>query len=377
MLEKKDFNNLITYVLLLGLSILAILVIKPIIISIIYGILLGYVFYPVYKRVLSRTKNKNLAAFLVCVGLSILILVFASLILGSLLKQVIDFSTTLEKTDIINLIRETVPNFLSSSEGSTRMIDSMNSSLSDLFARLVSGLTNLILDIPAMMLQLFIIIFVFYFSLRDGKEAVEYLKSISPLKKEVQEKFFNHFRDITNSVLVGQVVIGAIQGIIAGIFYFIFGVPNALLLTVLTMLVGVIPIIGPWLVWVPVDIYLFAMGKTVSGVLLLIFGLVLINSIDTILRPLIVSRRTEINSGIVLIGMIGGLFAFGILGLIIGPLVLAYVLLVIEIYRKSTIGDDLIFKKVKTEPRRSLILKKIEESRKMFPPLPKSYQSSL
>ena len=139
---------------------------------------------------------------------------------------------------------------------------------------------------------------------------------------------------------------GILQGLIAGIGYFIFGVPNALLLTILTILIGVIPIIGPWLVWIPVDIYLFVANRPGAGMGLFIYGMLLINWVDTIVRPMIVSRRTQINPGIILVGMIGGLFVFGLLGLIIGPLILAYVLLVLEIYRKQSIGDSLIFKKM-------------------------------
>lgn len=131
----------------------------------------------------------------------------------------------------------------------------------------------------------------------------------------------------------------------AGLGYFVFGVPNAILLTVITVIAAIIPVVGPWLVWVPVDIYLFGTGNTSAGLGLLIYGLVIISWIDNVIRSMIVSRRTQLNTGIVMIGMSGGLFAFGFIGLIIGPLILAYVLLVIEVLRKSTVSEDLIFKK--------------------------------
>ena len=143
-------------------------------------------------------------------------------------------------------------------------------------------------------------------------------------------------------MIVGQIVVGILQGIISGIGYFVFGVPNALLLTVITTLVGVIPVIGPWLVWIPVDIYLFASGQSGAGLGLLIYGSILINWIDTLIRPLIVSKKTKINPGVIITGMIGGLLVFGVLGLIIGPLVLSYVLLLMELYRKKSLGSESI-----------------------------------
>jgi len=118
-------------------------------------------------------------------------------------------------------------------------------------------------------------------------------------------------------------------------------------MTALTMVIGIIPIIGPWLVWIPIDIYLFAVDRAGAGIGLFIYGLFLINWVDTIIRPMIVSRRTRINPAIILIGMIGGLYVFGLLGLIIGPLILAYVMLILELYRKQSFGEDIIFKKIK------------------------------
>jgi predicted PurR-regulated permease PerM len=131
----------------------------------------------------------------------------------------------------------------------------------------------------------------------------------------------------------------------AGIGYLIFGVPSALLLTLFTIFVSIIPFVGAWLGWVPVDIYLFSAGRVDAAIGLLIYGLIVVSLIDNVLRTIIISRRTKLNSAIVLIGMIGGLLAFGVLGLIIGPLVLAYVLLVIEIYKKRTQSESILFEK--------------------------------
>jgi len=123
------------------------------------------------------------------------------------------------------------------------------------------------------------------------------------------------------------------QGLIAGIGYFVLGIPKALLLTIVTMIVGIIPVIGPWLVWIPVDIYLFVQGNTALAIGLLIYGLFVINWVDILLRPQIVASKAEMNSAIALIGTIGGIYAFGVIGILLGPLILAYLILLIEIYR--------------------------------------------
>ncbi len=346
MINKDNFREVLRYILVVALFILAFLVIKPIIFPIIYGLLLAYILYPIYKYFLTKLKNKNLSAVLICIGLFVILLILFSLILGTIFNQLINFYLSLQEIDTISVIKASLPGIISP-EISTNIANSIETSLSSLLAKTTNYIGDFILNLPTLLLQILVVFLILFFALRDGEEAFDYFKSLSPLQKETQAKFFKHFKGITESVLIGQIVIGVIQGLIAGIGYFIFGVPNALLLTALTVIIGIIPIIGPWFVWIPVDIYLFVSGRPGAGIGLFIYGLILINWVDTIIRPMIVSRKTQINPAIVLIGMIGGIFVFGLIGLIIGPLILAYVLLVLELYRKESFGENIIFKKMK------------------------------
>lgn len=346
MIEKEAFRQILNYVLVVILFVIAFIIVKPVFFAIIYGILLAYIFYPVYTFLLRKIKNETVSAFLVCFTTSLVLIVFLFVTLGALLKQVINFYLKLQDINIGEIIVKALPNSIITPDISATIISTVNSSVSKLLARFASSLGDFVINIPSLSLQLFVLIFVFFFALRDGEKAFEYFKSLSPLKKETQNKFFAHFENITKSVIIGEIVVGVVQGIIAGVGFFIFGVPNALLLTLLTVALSILPIIGPWLIWIPVDVYLFVSGNEGAGLGLLIYGLFLINSVDNILRPMIISRRTQINHAIVLIGMVGGLYVFGIIGLIIGPLILAYVLLVLELYRKQGLEDNVIFKQV-------------------------------
>ena len=344
MFDRTTFKQLISGVLILGLFFLAGIIIKPIIIAIISGILLAYLFYPLYSWILRKLKNENLSALIICLGLLIIIFGVVSLILTSLINQAANLYLALQDVDLANALTQSLPKFLTTELSST-IGGSINTFISNSFSDLLSKTGDFVLYLPIFLLQLFVSIFIFFFALKDGKKGIEYVKSLRLLEKDTQEKFFKQFKDITYSVLMGQIVVGIIQGLIAGIGYFIFGVPNALILTLLTMVIGVIPLIGPWLIWIPVVLYLFATGHSGAALGLLIYGLVIISWLDAFIRPIIVSKRTRINSAIVIIGMVGGLFVFGILGLIIGPLILSYVLLIIELYRRRTPSDkNIIFK---------------------------------
>lgn len=344
MFDKKNFKDMITLVLILGLFILAWIIIKPIIFAIITGVLLAYILYPFYNWILKKLKKEFLSALLVCLIVLIVIIGSVGLILGALVNQAVNLYFILQHLDLPELLTNALPKFLSTELSST-IAGSLNTFISKALAYGLSKSGDFILNLPVILLKLFVAIFIFFFALKDGKKAIDYIKSLDFLEKENQDKFFVQFKNITYSVLIGQIVIGVIQGFIAGIGYFIFNVPNALLLTIFTMLVAIIPLIGAWLGWVPVVIYLFSIGRTGAGIGLLIYGILIVSVIDNILRTVIVSRKTKINSSIIIIGMIGGLFVFDIFGLIIGPLVLAYVLLVLEIYRKKNFkGDSIIFK---------------------------------
>ena len=344
MLKEDNVRDILNYLLIIGIFIMAFIIIRPIFFAIIYGLLFAYILSPLYRFTFKRVKNENIAALIVCLGIFVILAIIFGVILGSIFNQIINIYFAAQKINFVNILETLLP---LSSKISANLANSIEVSFSNLLTSYASSIGNIIFNLPNLLLQLVVVFLILFYALRDGNQAFKYLKSLSPMKKDVQTRFFQHFKDITNSVLIGQIVVGIIQGVVAGIGYFIFGVPNALLMTLITMIIGIIPIIGPWLVWIPIDIYLFSIDRTGAGLGLFIYGLVLINWVDTIIRPMIVSRRTQINPAIILIGMIGGLYVFGLLGLIIGPLILAYVILIFELYRKKSYGDNIMFKKIK------------------------------
>jgi len=119
-----------------------------------------------------------------------------------------------------------------------------------------------------------------------------------------------------------------------GMGFFIFNISNAFLLTFLAILAGIFPIIGPTIIWVPLSIFLLTSGNTFQAVGIIVFGGIS-STIDNLIRSVIISKRTAVYSPVVLIGMIGGFFYFGVLGILLGPLILSYFLIGIEIYRNK------------------------------------------
>jgi len=193
-------------------------------------------------------------------------------------------------------------------------------------------------NLPEILLHLFVVGTIFFFALRDWDKLSEFIASISPLNKKQEELMINHFKGITDSVIYGNVIVGIIQGLFAGLGFLLFGLPHVALLTIIAIIFGVLPILGPIMVWAPITIYLLAKGKIAIAIGFIIYNAILVSGFENILRPYIVSRKTNVPTSIIFIGMVGGTIIFGIIGLLIGPLVLAYLLELLRAYKNRSLS---------------------------------------
>jgi predicted PurR-regulated permease PerM len=158
-----------------------------------------------------------------------------------------------------------------------------------------------------------------------------------PFSRKNAETLGQRFKDVTVSTVVGTGVIAVIQGALLGVAFGIAGLPNALFWSVVTIAVAILPVVGSGLIWGPAAVVLILQGRPVAGVLLIIWGAVVVGSVDTLLRPLIYRRFSTIHPLITLIGAIGGVSQFGLLGLLLGPLGLSYLFELVRMYREEYI----------------------------------------
>ncbi len=333
MINENDAKNAFAAIILLFLIVLAVFILKPIIVSIIFAFILAFIFSPVYDWLYKITKSKNLSATLIIIFLMIIILLPLWFFTPILIKQSFYLFQLTNKLDFVKVFTSIFPDLFASEQFSTELGGIISSFTTRVANQMTNYFAQLILNFPTIMLHLIVVLFTFFFVLRDKDIFIAYIKNILPFSKEVEEKLFEYSKGITSSLLYGQVIIGIIQGLILGISFFIFGIPNALLLTLISIVIGIFPLIGPFVVWLPLAVYIFStQGMTISFFGIVFFGIIA-SSIDNYLRPLIVSKRVKIHSGILLISMIGGLFFFGVLGIILGPLIISYLLVFLEIYR--------------------------------------------
>ena len=164
-------------------------------------------------------------------------------------------------------------------------------------------------------------LYVVFFLLRDGERIGQIILNSVPIERSIADLLAQRFLGIVRATIKGTGVVGLVQGTLGGLMLAFVGVPSALLLGVLMVILAIIPVVGTFFVWGPAAVWLLATGQVWQGVFVLVFGFVVISSIDNVLRPVLVGRETGIPDWIILITTLGGISLAGFSGIVIGPLV--------------------------------------------------------
>jgi len=179
-----------------------------------------------------------------------------------------------------------------------------------------------------------IMLFLLFFFLRDGDAMLARGRRLIPLDELRKERLFRQLSGVTRAIVVGTSVTALLEGVLVGIGFTIAGLPSPVVFGVLAALLSMLPMGGAAFVWGPAVIWLFADGRWGFGIFMLAWGL-LVSGLDSILRPLLISGRARISALAVFIGVLGGIPAFGAIGLIAGPVVLSLALALIEFAEES------------------------------------------
>jgi predicted PurR-regulated permease PerM len=183
------------------------------------------------------------------------------------------------------------------------------------------------------LVDLGIFLMLVFFLLRDGDDLRDAVRGISPLTRGQETEMLNHLTNTVKGVLQSMVIVPLVQGLAALVGFLIFGVPSPVLWSVMVVLAAVIPIIGSPLAWVPAGVYLLIQGREPQGIGVLIYGTVVIAGVDNIVKPLILKGAARIHTMLGFLSVLGGVYAFGVKGLIAGPVILSLVLSAYRIYR--------------------------------------------
>ncbi len=315
------------FVILVGVLflLLTFIVIKPILAVLLYSAILSYFLFPLYSFYLNKFGKNKIASLMTLttatLGIFLPLALLSYFLILSLVKIVVKYKIYLENPEILN---QAVSNFLQSATSSEVLASFDYSSLVTSFAKfIINYVEGFFSSIPQALMFFFIILFISYYILIYNKKIFKTFNEYIPLGLRKQNEILNNITKNLRVLFRGYFLTGIIQTVVALLGYIVFGVPNIMILTFLTLLVSLIPYLGTPLIWVPAGFYLIVTGNEFAGIGLLVYGALIISMVDNFVRPILMSDKDTISPPLVFIGFIGGLLAFGLQGLILGPIIIS------------------------------------------------------
>jgi predicted PurR-regulated permease PerM len=182
---------------------------------------------------------------------------------------------------------------------------------------------------------LVLVLFLLFFFLRDAEELVSRAMRLVPMAETRKAMLLEHLSSVTRALVLGMLLTAAAQGLLLGTGFAIVGLPSPVVFGVLTALASVVPLVGTALVWVPAVIVLLVGGRTWAAIFLVIWSLGLVTSVDNVIKPLVVSGRAGLPTFAVFLGLLGGLAAFGAIGMFLGPVIVALTIALLRFAEES------------------------------------------
>jgi len=317
------------------LALISFLMIAPFTGYILTAIILAFVLKPVQRR-FEKFVGSNLSASFLIVGFIAAVLAPFGLAINAVIGdagQVIDDLDEAETLDFSS-IEESIEQYTSQEvDIESELRDSLES-----FADItVGGFTEILDLLTGLAIGLFILLFSLFYLLKDGEKLQAWLKSVTPVSDDLQDELYSEVSLMTWSVLKGHVLVAVIEGLLGGLALYLAGVPNFAFWTFIMILLSFIPVVGAFLVWAPAAVYLFVIGEPLSALFLALYGLIVIGLADNLLRPYLVDKRAEIHPAAILVGVIGGVYFFGAVGLFIGPVIFGFAKTMLDVLMKPDV----------------------------------------
>jgi predicted PurR-regulated permease PerM len=200
---------------------------------------------------------------------------------------------------------------------------------------LINNLSSATMGAVHFLFMLFTWLYTMYFFLMDGEKLLEKILYYLPLQDHDEQQMLERFTSVTRATLKGTAVIGLLQGGLAGLAFWAVGIPSSAFWGAIMVVLSIIPSVGTAVIWLPAAVILAFGGALVKAIGLLVFCALVVGSVDNLLRPILVGKDTQMHELMIFFGTLGGIFMFGVVGVIIGPIIAALFVTVWEIYGQA------------------------------------------
>lgn len=339
-LDARRWSNYI----FAGLFVLALILFSRIILPFLMPVLLGgflvVLFVPVYDAICRRTRNRReLSAALATTVVFLLILVPIAAVGWMVARELLTLADSAQDLfDNLDLRKQLIANLPRGIRRFVRL-DPEGQDMERLLSAAASGGTGMLTEVlksgTELLVDLFLMTVSMYYFFLDGRRLLAEVTRLVPLDRRYISAFCHEFTDVAYAIVYGNTITGIIQGALGYIGLLIAKVPHAGVWGAAMVIVSLIPVGGTALIWGPIGIVLILTGKLSEGLFLLAWGTFLVGSIDNVVRPKLVGSRMAMHPLLVFLSMFGGLAVFGMMGLLVGPLIASIFMAMVRIYRRD------------------------------------------
>jgi predicted PurR-regulated permease PerM len=322
---NKPAQRPLFYPIVLLAGYLTYLILEPFLAALTWAVLFGILFHNMQTSLAARI-GPNRAAVVTTLAAGIMIVAPAIILVSALAREAPQVATYLQSTSrsvphqierVWEIARARSPVALPE-EPTDLLIEGARRGL----ALLAPRAGAVVADVFATVGSIITMLFALFFMLRDGEAMSRRLRDRLPFARQDSDRLLHDTRDLVIASVGAGLVVAIVQGVIGGLAFWLVGIGAPAFWGVLTAFCALVPVVGAALVWVPAAIFLLLSGEVGRGVMLLLVGALGISMADNILRPLILSGRTSVSGLVIFFGLLGGVAAFGFVGLVIGPIVL-------------------------------------------------------
>ncbi|MFN8610465.1 MAG: AI-2E family transporter [Vulcanimicrobiota bacterium] len=314
-------------------------ILTPFLSILLWASVLVMVFYPVYRRILHKLEGRSTLAAVLSTLLVLATIILPMVAVTGMVVAEME-STARDIQAEIPRHLERLPEFLELVYRYTGMTQEELKRAVQTGARtgsqtLLGGLLSLVGGAVGFLVNLGFVSFTMFYLFIDGDKAVLSLRDWLPLERSQSHALLVRAGEIISASVYGVIVLAVIQGSLGGLMFWWLGLPSPLLWGVVMILFATIPMLGTFVIWVPAAIYLAANGFYVKAVILTLWGSIVIGMSDNLLRPTLVGKKAKMHDLMIFFAVLGGLKAFGVLGILMGPVVLAVSLTLLEAFRRA------------------------------------------
>jgi predicted PurR-regulated permease PerM len=332
------WKQITLFLLTLGVLILCALLLQPFVSAIVAAIVLAVVTQRPYDWLASRITNRSLCAAVTLILIVLAVIVPTFFLAQKLGEQALNtvhaFRDGAHQEKITSFIANR-PALANRIEDFTSSID-INNAARSIAAYLGGNLAGLLGNSFRIITQLVVTLFLLFFLLRDRALALTSLRALLPLQEDESTELLDRVGDTILATALGRLTIAAVQGVLAGLAFWVLGVPGVILWAFTLTVCAMIPAFGSFLVWGPVAIYLGLSGHWAKAALLGLWGAVIVSTIDNILYPILVGSHLRAHTATILLSILGGIAAFGPIGIVLGPVLFTLASTLLDIWHART-----------------------------------------